>query len=54
MSEKLKPCPFCGKPAKLIEYPEDKTYFVRCNCGASTRIYSYRKLAIKAWNKRAK
>lgn len=58
MSE-LKPCPFCGEEAKLL----DKTnyyetggytyYFVRCNnCGAENGWNMQLEKAIEAWNRR--
>lgn len=58
MSEELKPCPFCGGKAKLIEekhreYPS--TYIVACK-GMCIRQYPYKdkNRALEAWNRRAK
>lgn len=52
MSEKLKPCPFCGSQAQIIKI-NDKHYAVTCivNC-AGTRI-TIKEKAIEIWNKRA-
>ena len=55
MSE-LKPCPFCGKEAELIDCEVRPRWFVKCSnkyCGAE-QGYTYvdKKSAIKAWNRR--
>lgn len=51
MSEKLKPCPFCGGKA------EDGGFWwhvIKCgNCGVKTGSYASWKEAVKAWNKRS-
>lgn len=59
MTEKLKPCPFCGGKATLTEY---RFAFYQCKvecttfgCGISTMLYKGEKAdkeAIKAWNRR--
>ena len=56
MNEKLKPCPFCGGEAKLID-PYVSTnrwaYFIECqNCKATKGYYQNKKVAINAWNTR--
>ena len=57
MSEpKLKPCPFCGGEAKLINilnYYGD-IYWVKCEeCNAETPSDFEKDEAIAAWNRRA-
>lgn len=57
MSEKLKPCPFCGGESELVEEKHGKyssLYFVACK-GMCIRQYHYKdkNRAIKAWNRRA-
>ena len=50
MSDKLKPCPFCGGEARLIgHYPYSITC---CNCRATTVICNTPDDAIDAWNRR--
>ena len=65
---KLKPCPFCGRPAKIHEedwdcHKSDKPYQAVCEgayiraeegCGAETLWYATEEEAIAAWNRRAK
>lgn len=61
MSNKLKPCPFCGGEAKVSSVLIDDSCFVCCKyCGATTynmkdmRMYfNGAKDAIAAWNTRA-
>ena len=62
--EKLKPCPFCGKQAKVIKIPEGLRYaglyVVGCdydfecvgNINHFATIYITRNDAIKHWNRR--
>ena len=64
MSEKLKPCPFCGGEAELAyggkgSFIAEGISFVRCKeCGAVgqkfevSRKYSSDEKAIDAWNRR--
>ena len=55
MTDKLKPCPFCGS-----EDLEDRRGFIKCNsCGVEGPVFAIggkhddvRKEAIAAWNKR--
>lgn len=56
--EAIKPCPFCGMDGHLIEKEtnyEKSGYAVECLlCGASTRGYTEKEQAVKAWNIRIK
>lgn len=50
MSDKLKPCPFCGGEARLVgHYPYSITC---CNCRATTVVCDTPEKAIDAWNNR--
>ena len=57
MSEKLKPCPFCGGEAKVYEI--DGVFYAGCFCCktvpviAQTCPMTEREEAIAAWNTRA-
>ncbi len=59
MTEKLKPCPFCGSEKIYIDmrdvFNEDETeYFYTCkNCGATAPACIDDNDALKAWNTRA-
>lgn len=59
MSEKLKPCPFCGSSLIKIEPLIDKDYlgkkyYIKCSlCDATSGFYKKRRDAVQAWNYRA-
>lgn len=58
MTEKLKPCPFCGGLALMTHDEEDPKFDteIYCiNCGASIREIGEgnKKKAIAKWNRRA-
>ncbi len=59
MSDELKPCPFCGSPAKA--WGDDSDHFswllvrIICEntvCGTRGNNYATRAEAIAAWNRR--
>ena len=48
--KKLKPCPFCGGEAEVLDHIN---YYVGCsNCGVSTKGYGKEIKAVTAWNTR--
>ena len=49
--EEIKPCPFCGAPAQIVEL--SGRYAVECtkHC-ASTRIFKDKETPTEAWNRR--
>ncbi len=54
MTEKLKPCPFCGGEAVLISNKEEQLYSVECkNCDCGTCDHLGAEIAVEAWNRRA-
>ena len=65
MDDALKPCPFCGGEARLLEWPdigfvpegeepEPSTWFVDCSgCEGGHPPRYDREEAIAAWNRRA-
>jgi Lar family restriction alleviation protein len=57
MIEKLKPCPFCGQFAEVLEQVwngELEIYMVRCRCCFSTTgRYTSKNRAIELWNRRS-
>ena len=61
MAEALKPCPFCGKNLKIIEYlglNGNKSYYIKHICGigksttAGTAMLKTEEEVIAAWNSR--
>lgn len=57
MSKELKPCPFCGNDAEILEleYKEQqKVYGIRCkSCFCKTGYYTSKSGVREAWNRRA-
>ena len=52
---KLKPCPFCGGPAAIVDKSNHirNTYFVGCWwCGVRTDCEHDKRVAVDAWNRR--
>ena len=57
MTDKLKPCPFCGGEAQCVThhlYGKVRGYSVACSygCCEQTVTYSSKQGAIKSWNRR--
>lgn len=56
MNNVLKPCPFCGGEADVIEhiFEIDSTYGLQCKkCKAKTyQFYESEEKAIESWNRR--
>jgi Lar family restriction alleviation protein len=51
--EDIKPCPFCGGFAELMEFDGLESYDVVCNdCGAGITSFDVGEEAIYAWNRR--
>lgn len=52
--QELKPCPFCGGKAILIELEYSKAKFAKCenHCCEQSLIYQTKAEAIEAWNRR--
>lgn len=52
----LKPCPFCGGPATLMQMPRASFWWrVRCDsfqCGGTTWALMGADVAVEAWNRR--
>lgn len=57
MTDKLKPCPFCGGEAEHIKthlYGKVSGHFIACKkCECQIKIFSSKQNAEKAWNRRA-
>lgn len=53
MTDKLKPCPFCGGVGTLHSLDMCETLYAVCmKCGARTRLFDTGKEAIENWNRR--
>ena len=52
MTDKLKPCPFCGKQPSLYPYG-DGTFSISHASSACAFTHSSKKALIAAWNRRA-
>ena len=53
MSEKFKPCPFCGKDEANFTTDKWGNYHVECEyCGAQTNPYHDKELVIEEWQTR--
>ncbi len=51
MSEKLKPCPFCGSKAYLIVNKKNGKAVALCRkCPTETNIFPNIRKAVEAWN----
>lgn len=49
----LKPCPFCGGEAELVEVKWEEWFWVYCKrCSAETDAFASKEKAIGAWNRR--
>lgn len=54
MTEKLKPCPFCGEDEDLAVLPDSVYYSVNCeSCGTIGPAELKPEYAVAAWNRRA-
>ena len=53
MSEQLKPCPFRGSPAELINDGAGGFTVICCHCGIETGLHDGQERAENAWNRRA-
>ena len=54
---KLKPCPFCGEipGIRLLDLSPINSWKVHCtSCGGEAGFYTVKRIAIRAWNRRAK
>lgn len=53
MTNKLKPCPFCGRENLIIIFDDYNNSAVFCNkCGAEGPLKGTEEGAIEAWNRR--
>lgn len=58
MTGELKPCPFCGKPAELLDRRDTYIgdWLIGCvddQCAGAGQSYDFSDEAIAAWNRRA-
>ena len=53
MTDKLKPCPFCGWTATVRSYGAEAWYVICDGCNVRKGLYPSREKAIYLWNKRA-
>ncbi|WII07014.1 Lar family restriction alleviation protein [Methanomassiliicoccales archaeon LGM-RCC1] len=52
---KLKPCPFCGAPAKIMKgCGEDWVQCVNPKCSCCSSMHTNTQMAIEIWNRRAR
>lgn len=50
----LKPCPFCGEKAKIVELRSGNSVVcTNTHCWVATKYYDTPEKAIAAWNRRA-
>ena len=54
MSEKLKPCPFCGGTPGIKQHAKTGRYYIKCYgiCGCMQLSHYVKSDVIKIWNKR--
>lgn len=53
MTAELKPCPFCGGKAKIIQSSRRTLFFTACeDCDADSDYYDTEEKAAEAWNRR--
>ena len=64
-SNKLKPCPFCGREVEIQGGPENwhptlldpdsggDPYYIACECGCNFGLYEEASEITEAWNRRA-
>ena len=55
MMEKLKPCPFCGGEAELIDAEIHPRWYVRCKgkyCVEQSCCFASKTTAVMRWNRR--
>lgn len=54
-AESLKPCPFCGSPAKIMKgCGEDWVECVNPKCSCCSSMHTNTSVAIEIWNRRVK
>lgn len=53
MPNELKPCPFCGGEATLLQtFGADRPYHILCWCGGRVGWFVTDQEAVDAWNRR--